>query len=104
MNGKLLARLAAVIFVAVVLTATAVEMARDKEPVVPTSPVRAAEDAAPSPLRAELTRCQEMGEAAARDPACFSAWAEHRRRFLGFEGRPTPPGPDASAVPATEVR
>ncbi|WP_119681848.1 putative entry exclusion protein TrbK-alt [Indioceanicola profundi] len=104
MDGKLLARLAAVIFVAVALTATAVEMARDEEPVVPASSVRAAEDAALSPLRAELTRCQEMGEAAARNPACLSAWAEHRRRFLGLEAGSSARRCDASVTPATEVR
>ena len=35
------------------------------------------------PLVAELTRCQALGEAGARDEQCLRAWAETRRRFLG---------------------
>jgi conjugative transfer region protein TrbK len=104
MDGKLLARLTAVIFVAVALTATAVEMVRDEEPVVPASSVRAAEDAAFSPLRTELIRCQALGETAAREPMCLSAWAEHRRRFLGIEVGSSARRPDASVTPETGVR
>ncbi|MFC5422875.1 putative entry exclusion protein TrbK-alt [Bosea eneae] len=50
------------------------------------------EDAAPrarpalsqpvDPLRAELLRCNGLGQAALDDPACRSAWAENRRRFF----------------------
>ncbi len=34
------------------------------------------------PLRAELLRCNSLGQAALDDPACRSAWAENRRRFF----------------------
>src|SRR3546814_5100152 len=37
------------------------------------------------PLRTELTRCQQLGEAATRDQFCLRAWADNRRRFLGID-------------------
>ncbi|MEW6597682.1 MAG: putative entry exclusion protein TrbK-alt [Pseudomonadota bacterium] len=37
---------------------------------------------AADPLRAELLRCQGLGEAGASDPTCLAAWAKSRRRFL----------------------
>lgn len=89
MDGKTLARLGAIVFVAVAITATAIEMNRSGErhddPVTQPSVVTR------NPLRAELARCGAMGEAGGRDPACLRAWAENRRRFLGQ------PAPDANA-------
>ena len=84
MEGKVLARIGAIVFVAVVITATVIELARRDEP-APTrpSPTTGVESPRADPLRARLARCQEMGEAATRDPDCLSAWAENRRRFLG---------------------
>lgn len=81
MEGSLLARIAAVVFVAIALTAAVVEMGRDEEG-------QAARPAAPlmpetDPLRSEQRRCQERGEAAASDPDCLAVWAETRDRFLG---------------------
>src|SRR3546814_11294166 len=40
------------------------------------------------PLRDELIRCQALGEAGPRDPACLRAWAENRNRFLAPGARP----------------
>lgn len=34
------------------------------------------------PEQAELQRCQTLGEAATKDAACLTFWAETRRRFL----------------------
>lgn len=81
MEGKNLARIVAIIFVAFAITATVIEMTREDEP-VREAPAPAL---APSvdPLRAEQRRCQQMGEAAARDPGCLAVWAETRDRFLG---------------------
>lgn len=95
MDGKLLARLGAVIFVAVALTAMAIEMARPPEPPAPAvvRPVEPSHD----PLRESQRRCQQLGEAAARDGDCLRIWAETRRRFLGQ----TPPG---AARPTNEER
>ena len=66
MDGKMLARLGAVVFIAIAVTATAIDMARKDEP------------SAPPPRR-----CQQLGEAAASDTDCLAAWAESRDRFLG---------------------
>lgn len=93
MDGKTLARIGAVVFVAVAITATAIEMNRKDVSsdalVTPSHPV-----AIRDPLDGELLRCSEIGEAGARDPACLKAWAESRRRFLGQ------PAPETSAAPS----
>lgn len=81
MDGKRLARLGAVIFVAVALTAMAIGMARPPERAMP-APPRPTE-ALRDPLREEQRRCQQLGEAAAGDEECLRVWAETRRRFLG---------------------
>jgi conjugative transfer region protein TrbK len=88
MDGKTLARIGAVVFVAVAITATVIEMNRHE-----VAPDNVATQARPvtvrDPLDAELTRCSGIGEAGARDPSCLKAWADNRRRFLGpdREGR-----------------
>ena len=80
-DSKTLARIGAVAFVAVAITATVIELTRKEErPEI--MPVRPAQTGAADPLRAELFRCQSLGEAGPRDPACLRAWAESRRRFL----------------------
>ncbi len=84
MEGQTLARIGALVFVAVAITATAVEMTRKEE--APVAPVAvAAAPVAIDPLRADLTRCQLLGEAAEHDPACLRTWAENRARFLGTD-------------------
>ena len=100
MDGKTLARLGAVVFVAVAVTATAIEMTRKEDghdnaaPQARSAPVH-------DPLRADLARCSAMGEAGTRDPRCLKIWAENRRRFLG-QPASTPsaaPEPPASLFP-----
>jgi len=81
MDGKMLARLAAVVFIAFAVTATAINMARKDEPSAP-RPASALQPSADS-LRESLRRCQQLGEAAASDAGCLAAWAESRDRFLG---------------------
>ncbi|KPP88844.1 MAG: P-type conjugative transfer system protein TrbK [Rhodobacteraceae bacterium HLUCCA08] len=81
MEGSVLARIAAVVFVAIAITAALVEMDRDEagqaaRPAVPLIPEA-------DTLRTEQRRCQELGEAAASDPDCLAVWAETRDRFLG---------------------
>lgn len=81
MDGKMLAQVAAVAFVAIAITATVIELNRKEErPEMP--PARQVSSSAVDPLQAELLRCQSIGEAGPRDPACLRAWAESRRRFL----------------------
>jgi len=98
MDGKMLARLGAVVFVAVAVTATAIELSRDEEPAESWASSRPS--TVPSdPLREELLRCQALGEAGPRDPACLRAWAENRNRFLAPGARPAERLPEAAPVP-----
>ena len=95
MDGKTLARIGAVVFVAIAVTATAIEMTRrDDRRNSPATQTRSVTER--DPLDAELARCSGMGEAGTRDPSCLKIWAENRRRFLG-EPAPTP----APTAPAT---
>lgn len=80
MDGKLLARIGAIVFVAIALTATAIEMTRKDE--APTSPPVRAIQSADDPLREGQLRCQELGAKAAEDSDCLRVWAETRARFL----------------------
>ncbi|WP_029006123.1 putative entry exclusion protein TrbK-alt [Azorhizobium doebereinerae] len=88
MDGAMLARRGAVIFVAIAGTAAVLEMSREKAP--EPSPMRTVE-VERDPLRDEQRRCQQLGEAAAQDAACLKVWAQTRDRFLGrpasIEGR-----------------
>ena len=92
MDGKMLARLGAVVFVAIAVTATAIDMVRKDEPpaLLPASALQPPTD----PLRETLRRCQRLGEAAANDTDCLAAWAESRDRFLGRA--PAPAAPQSS--------
>ncbi len=102
MDGKMFARISAVVFVAVALTATAIEMAREED--VPAAVPAAAVTEDPGPLRTELTRCQQLGEVATGDQACLRAWSDNRRRFLGIDAPAADRASDVSAVPLTEAR
>ncbi len=81
MEGKTLARIGALVFVAFAMTATVIELTREDEP-VPSAPAPALAPAV-DPLRAEQRRCQQLGEAAVHDAECLAVWAETRDRFLG---------------------
>jgi conjugative transfer region protein TrbK len=98
MDGKMLARLGAVVFVAVAVTATAIEMTRkEDEPAGP-----AAGRDRPSAGRSAARRADPLpglGEAGPRDPACLRAWAENRDRFLAPGARPTERLPDIPPAP-----
>ncbi len=92
MDGKVLARIAAIIFVAVAITATIIEMTREEK--AGPAPAASALQPAADPLRLEQRRCQELGEAAANDAACLRVWAETRDRFLGRSPAPAVPAPN----------
>ena len=81
MEGSVLARIAAIVFVAIAITAAVVEMGRDEagQATLPATPLMQEADL----LRVEQRRCQELGEAAASNPDCLAVWAETRDRFLG---------------------
>lgn len=110
MDGKMLARLGAVVLVAVAVTATAIEMTRKEEAPAAWPSGRAAEAPA-DPLRDSLIRCQALGEEGPRDLECRRAWAENRQRFLApgarpMERLPEPPPPNAMPreIPDNPIR
>jgi conjugative transfer region protein TrbK len=98
MDGKALARIVAVIFVAFAVTATALGMIRKDEPAAG-STVPPPMTLSPSRLREGLRRCQGLGEAALLDSDCTRLWAEQRDRFLGFSAQST----NAAPVPAVPL-
>lgn len=97
MDGKTLARIGAVMFVAVAIVATAIEMNRTPD-TQDSAPTIARPSSVRDPLDAELARCSGIGEAGARDPSCLKAWGQARRRFLGQTAPVASPAPVASAV------
>jgi len=87
MEGKTLARLGAIAFVAIAITATAIELTRKGD----APSVRAfgrVESTSSDPLRGELFRCARLGEAGQHDAVCLRAWADNRERFLAPGSRP----------------
>ena len=89
MDGKMLARIGAIMFVAVAITATAIELTR-KDGAPASSPMPQLHLAI-DPLRDAQRRCQQLGQAAANDAECLRVWAETRDRFLGKTPVPTAP-------------
>ncbi|QOF70752.1 putative entry exclusion protein TrbK-alt [Aminobacter sp. SR38] len=81
MDGKVLARLGAVVFVAVAITATVIELTR-KEAVPVAAPALVLRPEADH-LQERQRRCQQLGVKAADDAECLRVWAETRDRFLG---------------------
>ncbi|UXT20440.1 putative entry exclusion protein TrbK-alt [Agrobacterium tumefaciens] len=89
MDGKMLARLGAVVFVAVAISAAVIEFTRKKDaPVL--SPVRL-RPIETDPLREAQRQCQQLGEKADKDTECLRVWAETRNRFLGRTPAPVSP-------------
>ncbi|NKX16701.1 putative entry exclusion protein TrbK-alt [Brucella pseudogrignonensis] len=91
MDGKMLTRLGAIIFVAIAITATAIEMTRKED--APASSPRLVQPER-DPLREGQRRCQQLGTTAANDAECLAVWAESRDRFLGRS--PAPAAPSSS--------
>jgi conjugative transfer region protein TrbK len=88
MDTKLLARIGAVIFIAIAITMTAIEVNRPPDPAREEPSAVADHAATIDPLLIELRRCQSLGVAGASDSDCLRAWAENRRRFLAPGARP----------------
>lgn len=89
MDGKMLARSGAIVFVAVAITATAIEMTRKEE--APARAPASLQEPASDPLREGQRRCQQLGQKAAEDSECMRVWAETRDRFLGRAPAPAAP-------------
>ncbi len=102
MDGKTLARIGAIMFVAFAIVAAVIDMNRPGDSPADFSvpgPAMIGRD----PLDAELARCSGLGEAGPRDPSCLKAWAENRRRFLSQPAAaiaPTAPSDTPASVPA----
>lgn len=97
MQTKTVVRIGAVAFVAVVITASAMQARMSPGPVEQDLTV-ASISAKADPLRAELVRCQSLGAAGADDHVCLHAWAENRRRFLAPGARPEETLPTMNAA------
>lgn len=95
MEGKVLARIAAIVFVAVAITAAIIEMSR--EDLAGPVPSVSSHTRQVDPLREGQRRCQEIGEAAANNAECLRVWAETRDRFLGRSPAQTSPNPNNGA-------
>lgn len=85
---KLLARIGAVVFIAIAITMTAIEMSRPAGSGQDESAPAVAVSETADPLLIELRRCQSLGAAGASDHDCLRAWAENRRRLLAPGARP----------------
>ena len=74
-------RVLAILLLTVAMTVTVIRLREEGDLPEPPGPeIRLFPE---DPLRAEQRRCQEMGEAAAKDEKCLNVWAETRDRFLG---------------------
>lgn len=87
MDGKMVARLGAVVFVAVAITVTVIELTRKET--MPARPAVLVLQPAADPLHERQRLCQLLGLKAAEDAECLRVWAETRDRFLGRT--PVPP-------------
>lgn len=83
MEGKLLARIGAAVFVGIAVAMTLVQLHEDPEPRVEEAAAIWIPDS--DPLPAQLRVCARMGELALSSPDCRAAWTEKRRRFFGVE-------------------
>lgn len=83
MDGKVLARIGAAVFVGIAAAMTLVQLR--EEPPTPAEPPWEVWVPDGDPLAAQLAVCSSMGERALTAPDCRAAWAEKRRRFFGAE-------------------
>jgi conjugative transfer region protein TrbK len=99
MKTSTIARISAAGFVAAVMALTAVQLSQPAPPHSETVIVPPG-DAGTDPLRAELRRCRNIGQAAASDQFCLRAWTEQRSRFF-MQVQEMASGTFKEAAPAT---
>jgi conjugative transfer region protein TrbK len=83
MDGKLLARIGAAVFVGLAVAVALVQLRG--EPQSRAEPGTAVWVPDGDPLPAQLRTCRQMGELALSSADCRAAWAEKRRRFFGVD-------------------
>ncbi|MEX5600983.1 putative entry exclusion protein TrbK-alt [Pseudophaeobacter sp. C1-32P7] len=79
MKGALLLRLGIGVLAFMAVLGALLEIAREDDIDTRSIPERPEVN---DPLRAELQRCRDLGDAALNDQDCAAIWAETRRRFL----------------------
>ena len=79
MKGAFLLRLGIGVLAFIAVLGALLEIAREDDIDVRTIPKLPEVN---DPLRAELQRCRNLGDAALDDLDCAATWAETRRRFL----------------------
>ena len=79
MKGAFLVRLGGGVMGLIAVLATLLEIAREEDIDVRSIPVLTETS---DPVRAELERCRDLGDAALDDQECAATWTETRRRFL----------------------
>lgn len=79
MKSALILRLGIGVIAFIAVLATLLEIAREDDIDVRSIP---ALSEVHDPLRAELQRCRDLGNAALNDQDCAATWTETRRRFL----------------------
>lgn len=104
MDGKMFARIGAVVFVGLAITASVIGLTRKEEaPLFRPLDIRQNGDG--DPMQRQLRQCRDMGPAAIRDPACLKAWVANRARFLRLNTKapqtsaPAAPTPSVSIAP-----
>jgi conjugative transfer region protein TrbK len=83
MDGKLLARIGAAVFVGIAVAMTLVQLHEEPEQRVEEAATIWVPDG--DPLPAQLRVCAQMGELALSSSDCRAVWAEKRRRFFGVD-------------------
>ena len=101
MDGKLLARSVAAVFVGIACAMTLVQLREAPTSPAEKRPVAAASGSDRSSSR--LRACARLGEAALSDADCLDAWAEKRRRFFDADHPEDFPERVVEGAPPTSV-
>lgn len=79
-NNTFLIRLGVGMFAVFALVLVSIEMTREDD--TPDESAITRQGTLSDPLRKDLRRCLDLGEAATRDATCLKLWAKERERFL----------------------
>ncbi|NTJ63178.1 putative entry exclusion protein TrbK-alt [Agrobacterium rhizogenes] len=101
MHAKMLARLGAVVFIGFIIVATAIGLSRRDDPSTG-SMLEPQMQTIVDPLRLQLRRCRDLGEAAIRDQRCPEIWSANRDRFLQQKSKPAADDLPAQQAPPAQ--